>query len=73
VEVAQDVRQGDDEGPGRQRRQQRADARDEQDGPPIGVLRLAGGVDTGGWGEALERASDAGKVHPATISTFPFT
>jgi hypothetical protein len=53
--------------------QQRADARHEEDGPPIGVLRLAGGVGAGGWCEALERASDAGKVHPETISTFPFT
>ena len=41
LEVAQDVRECDHEGPGRQRGEQGADARDPQDDPAVAVGRLA--------------------------------
>ena len=44
VEVAQDLRQGDDQRPGGQRREQRADAGDAEDDPAIVVAGFANGV-----------------------------
>ena len=73
VEVAQDLGQRDDQRPGGQRREQRADARDAEDDPAVAVAGLAGDqVDVAVAGHARPRdrgASATGDAASAASSS----